>query len=173
MFDIMPTTLFLWVVGICVIPEARRLKNLDTRAMDILGKHDLWQITADLPSELAPIYDATGKMRGHIRMRGLSGAELTEYQQGLTINTRDGKTKTNMKRAMAKLIILCACNDDGSPYFEEGDMFKVDAMPSKTLMPLFEMAQKLCGLTDEDVREMTEDFTPTQNGHSTSDSPSV
>jgi len=164
MFNLMPTTLFLWVVGICVTLE------IGTRAMDMLSKFDLFQITADLPTEVVPIYDAMGNVRGHIRIRGLSGAELTEYQQGLTVNTRDGKTKTNMRRAMAKLILLTACNDDGSPYFDDSDILKIDQMPAKTLMPLFETAQKLCGLTDEDMRDMTEDFTPTQNGHSTSDS---
>lgn len=138
--------------------------------MDVLSKDALWQIVADVPTEMVEISDAYGRKAGHIKMRGLTGAELTEYQNGLTIRTKDGRTRTNMRRAMAKLVLLCAINEDGSPYFEDTDLLKIDTMPAVTLMPLFEAAQKLCGLTDDDVKEMTEDFTPTEtNGHSTSD----
>jgi len=172
MTSIWPTIInFLTVVGICVIPEARRLKALEIRAMDILSKDDLWQIVADVPTDYVPVYDANGKPRGKLKMRGLTGGELTDYQTSLTVQTRDGKSRTNMRRAMAKLVLICAINEDGSPYFSDGDLLKVDAMPSKTLMPMFEMAQKLCGLTDDDMKEMVEDFPVTQNAHSTSDLP--
>lgn len=137
----------------------------------MLDKNTFWQITSKLPTEDVPIRDAMGQIQGHIRLRGLTGAELTEYQKSLTIETKNGRSKTNMKRAMAKLILLCAVNEDGSPYFEDADLLKIDQMPSATLMPLFERAQSLCGLSDDDMREMTEDFTPTQNGHSGSDLP--
>lgn len=137
--------------------------------MDVLSKDALWQIVADVPTEMVEISDAYGRKVGHIKMRGLTGAELTEYQNGLTVRTKDGRTRTNMRRAMAKLVLLSAINDDGSPYFEESDLLKIDSMPAATLMPLFEAAQKLCGLSDDDVKEMKEDFSPTMSGHSTSD----
>lgn len=139
--------------------------------MDILSKADLWQIVSDLPSEIVEIRDANGKVRGAIRMRGLSGAELTEYQRGLTIHTKDGKARTNMRRAMAKLVLLSACNGDGSPYFAESDLIQIDNMPAATLMPLFEAAQKLCGLSDDDMKELAEDFTPMNGKDSNSDLP--
>lgn len=137
--------------------------------MDVLSKDALWQIVADVPTEMVEISDAYGRKVGHIKMRGLTGAELTEYQNGLTVRTKDGRTRTNMRRAMAKLVLLSAINDDGSPYFEESDLLKIDSMPAATLMPLFEAAQKLCGLSDDDVKEMKEDFSPTMSEHSISD----
>lgn len=140
------------------------------KKINLLTLDELWQCTAKLPSDYAPIYDDTGTLRGHIKMRGLTGDELIEYQQSLTITTRDGKSKSNMKRAMSKLIVRCAINEDGSPYFKDSDILKVDQMAARTLMPWFELAQSLSGLTDDDLRDMVEDFTPTQNGHSPSDS---
>lgn len=131
--------------------------------MKELSKDELWQVTSDLPTELIEIKDAHGNPRGALRMRGLTGAELTEYQKKLTILTRDGKSRTNMHRAMAKLILACACNEDGSPFFDQSDLIKLDSLPAATLMPLFEAAQKLCGLSDNDVKEMTEDFTETES----------
>lgn len=131
--------------------------------MKELSRDELWQFANELPTELVPVKDARGEERGAIRMRGLTGSELTEYQKSLTIHTKDGKSRTNMTRAMAKLVLLCACNEDGSPYFDKSELIKVDGMPAATLMPLFEAAQKLCGLSDDDIKEMTGDFTETES----------
>jgi|SRR5688500_1071819 len=134
-----------------------------------LKKEDLWQITADLPAEEVEIFDSNGKVAGTIKMRGLSGAELTAYQESLTIRLSSGQVKPNTKYAMAKLIVISAINDDGSPYFEKSDTKHLDDAPARILMPLFESAQRLSGLTDEDFKEMTEGFEETQSEGESSD----
>lgn len=137
--------------------------------MSLLKKDDLWQITANMPAESVEIFDSNGKLSGEIHMRGLSGTELTRYQESLTIRLSSGQTKPNTKYAMAKLIVLAAINEDGSPYFDQSDTAKLDSAPARVLMPLFESAQRLCGLTDEDFKEMTEGFDETENEPSSSD----
>lgn len=134
----------------------------------MLKKDDLWQITADLPAEEVEIHDASGRVAGTIRMRGLTGTELTRYQESLTIRLSSGQTKPNTKFAMAKLIVLAAINEDGSPYFDPSDTAKLDSAPARVLMPLFESAQRLCGLTDDAFKEMTEGFDETENEPSSS-----
>lgn len=137
--------------------------------MSVLKKEDLWQITADMPAEAVEIFDSHGKLSGVIHVRGLSGTELTRYQESLTIRLSSGQTKPNTKYAMAKLIVLSAINEDGSPYFDNADTMKLDSAPARILMPLFESAQRLCGLTDEVFKEMTEGFDETENEPSSSD----
>lgn len=138
--------------------------------MSILKKDDLWQITADLPAEEVEIHDANGHVAGVIRMRGLTGTELTTYQDSLTIRLSSGAVKPNSRYAMAKLIVLSAINEDGSPYFDKADTQKLDSAPARVLMPLFESAQRLCGLTDDAFKEMTEGFDETQSEGEDSDS---
>lgn len=138
--------------------------------MSILKKDDLWQITANLPAEEVEIHDSNGKVAGVIRMRGLTGSELTAYQESLTIRLNSGQTKPNIKYAMSKLIVISAINEDGSPYFERSDTKKLDDAPARILMPLFESAQRLSGLTDDDFKEMTEGFEETQSEDESSDS---
>lgn len=137
--------------------------------MSILKKEDLWSITRDMPAEEVEIFDAYGKVAGVIRMRGLSGSELTAYQEGLTVRGRDGMPKPNTRHAMAKLIVLCAINEDGSPYFDRSETMKLDEAPARILMPLFESAQRLCGLTDDDFKELVENFGETPTDDSSSD----
>ncbi len=134
----------------------------------MLKKEDLWQITADLPAEEVEVFDSSGKVAGTIRMRGLTGTELTKYQESLTIRLSSGQTRPNTKYAMAKLIVLSAINEDGSPYFDQSDTAHLDSAPARILMPLFESAQRLCGLTDDAFKEMTEGFDETENEPSSS-----
>lgn len=136
--------------------------------MSILKKDDLWQISTDLPAEEVEIHDSNGNVAGTIRMRGLTGTELTSYQESLTIRLSSGQTKPNTRYAMAKLIVLSAINEDGSPYFDKSDTQKLDSAPARLLMPLFESAQRLAGLTDEDFKEMTEGFGETETEPSVS-----
>jgi hypothetical protein len=163
-----------YVIGflpiVCAIPEGIRISTRRKFPdMSILKKDDLWQITADMPAEEVEIFDAHGRVAGVIRMRGLTGTELTRYQESLTIRLSSGQTKPNTKYAMAKLIVLSAINEDGSPYFDQSDTAKLDSAPARILMPMFESAQRLCGLTDEVFKEMTEGFDETENEPSSSD----
>lgn len=160
---------------VCAIPEGIRihirLEKESLTLMNVLKKDELWQITAELPAEEVEIPDANGRVAGKIRMRGLTGAELTMYQESLTIRLNSGQTRPNVKYAMAKLIVMSAINEDGSPYFERSDTKKLDDAPARILMPLFESAQRLSGLTDETFKEMTEGFDETQSEDSSSDLP--
>lgn len=122
-----------------------------------------------MPAEAVEIHDASGKLVGTMHMRGLSGRELTEYQNSLTIMLSSGQMKPNTRHAMAKLVALCAIQEDGAPYFEKHEISQLDDAPARVLIPLFESAQRLCGLTDDDFKEMTEGFGETENESSASD----
>lgn len=137
--------------------------------MTILKKEDFWNVTRQMPAEAVEVHDANGAVVGRMHMRGLSGRELTEYQNSLTIMLNSGQVKPNTRQAMAKLVALCAINEDGSPYFEKHEIGQLDDAPARVLIPLFESAQRLCGLTDDDFKEMTEGFGETENEPSASD----
>jgi len=138
--------------------------------MSIISKADLWQVASAMPAEMVELHDSNGVMIGSIKMRGLTGAELTAYQESLVVTLSSGQRKPNTRHAMSKLIVLCAINEDGSLYFDsKADMLRLDDAPARMLMPLFESAQRLCGLTDDDFKQMVADFDTTQSDHSDSD----
>lgn len=136
--------------------------------MGLLNKEQLWAVINDFPAELVTLEDSNGNPVGEIKMRGLSAADLTKYQQSLLITLSSGQQKPNTRHLMTRLIVMCAINDDGSPYFEESDILNLENAPARMIMPLFESAQRLCGLTEDDFKDMVGDFNGTQNGHSTS-----
>ena len=134
---------------------------------DFLSKDALWDVASDLPIEDVPlVHPVTKKSVGVIRMRGLTGAEVERYQQAVT--SGNGK-QVSTKNAMARLIVISAVNDDGTPYFDPRDMLKLSQSPSWMLLQMFEVAGKLSGVTEDDVKEMTSDFDDAQTDSSPSD----
>lgn len=132
---------------------------------ELLSKDALWQAAADLPTEDVPLIDPKGTKVGVVRMRGLTGTETERYQQSV----HSGK-QMSFKNAVTRLIVMSAVNEDGKLMFDPRDMLKLGQSPSWMLMQLFEVAGRLSGLSEDDVREMTSDFDDAQSEPSSSDS---
>lgn len=94
---------------------------------------------------------------GTVRLRSLTGAEFDTYQQSC-ITQRGEKRTVNMRNARAKLIVLCAVDADGNRLFGEQDLAALGRKNAKPLDRLFDACQKLVGMSDEDLEEMTEGF---------------
>ena len=135
---------------------------------NVLSRDEFFGAITDLPAEEVEIINATGKVVGVVQMRGLTITELTEYQESMIVTLSSGQRKPNTRHAMAKLIQLCAINEDGSPKFTSADIGRLESGAARMLMPLFESAQRLCGLTDEDVKEMIGNFDETPSDSSDS-----
>jgi hypothetical protein len=94
---------------------------------------------------------------GTVRLRSISGRERDAYEQSCIVGK--GKSRdVNMRNARAKLIVLCAVDETGGKMFSDSDLAGLGRKNARPIDRLFEAAQKLCGLRDEDVEEMTEDF---------------
>ena len=81
---------------------------------------------------------------------------------------RGNDRKVNMRNARAKLIVLCAVDEDGRPLFTSEDLRALGSKNAKPLDRLFEACQTLVGLSDDDVKAMTENFGETTDDDSTS-----
>lgn len=125
--------------------------------MSLISKSELWQATASLPCEDVPIRKPpSGEVIGTMRLRGMSGEEVTDWQDAAV--QQSGKRRRTSKNAMAMLVVTCAIDADGEQYFEPRDQLKVSQMPGYVLLQLTEVALKLSGLKDEDFEELVEGF---------------
>ncbi|EFC78984.1 hypothetical protein, partial [Parafrankia sp. EUN1f] len=92
---------------------------------------------------------------GTVRLRSISGAQRDQFEQSCLV--QKGKTRqVNMRNARAKLIILCAVDEDGARMFSDADLALLTKKNAKPLDRLFGEAQKLCGLSDDDMGELVE-----------------
>ncbi|GIH91935.1 hypothetical protein ACFFMN_33985 [Planobispora siamensis] len=137
--------------------------------MNLISKDELWQVAADLPWEDVMLRrPPNGDVIGVMRLRGLTGAEVNEWQEQATEG--NGKRRKQSKHAMALLVVKSTINEDGSQFFDAKDVLKVSQMPSYVLLQLTEVAMTLSGLGDDDeAKELIEGFVEGPSEGSTSD----
>jgi hypothetical protein len=91
-----------------------------------------------------------------VRLRGLTGAERDSWEGTVTYFDSQGRQKVNTTDMRARLIVRSAVDGDGKRLFG-GDAVarQLSKKSAAGLQRLFEVAQRLSGLTREDIDEMT------------------
>lgn len=105
---------------------------------------------------------------GTVRLASISGAQRDSYEQGL-IEQRGSDRKMNLRNARAKLIVLCAIDEDGRKLFTPEDLTALGRKNAAPLDRLFDAAKVLIGMGEKDVEKLTENFDDDPSDDGTSD----
>lgn len=124
---------------------------------DILGADDIEFVTVPCP-----------EWGGDVRLKSIRGAQRDAYEESI-ISSNGNDRKVNMRNARAKLIVLCAVDDDGRALFSADDVSALGRKNAKPLDRLFDAARKLIGMGDNDVEKLTENFGATPDDDELSD----
>ena len=127
-----------------------------------LSREDI--LTAkDIQTEVISVPEWGGKLR----VRGLNGAQRDKYQISL-LQEPGRSVKLALDNATAKLVSLCVVNGKGKRLFSQADIVKLSKKSGSALNRVYTVAQRLSGLGEEDIKELTENFTEGQSDDSTS-----
>lgn len=135
-----------------------------------LSKDDILK-AEDLVTEEVDLSDLPG-YNGSVLVRGLTGRERDEYEASV-LEMRGNKMVPNTANVRAKLVVKCAVDDDGKRLFTDTDANALGEKSGAALDRMFEVAARLSGLRDEDVKELTEDFAAAAGSGSRSSSPAA
>ncbi len=105
---------------------------------------------------------------GSVMVRSLSGRERDDYDRSL-INLQGGDKARNLRNMRAKLVVLSCYDSDGNRLFAEGDLDALGKKSSAALSRVFRVAQRLSGITDDDVDELKAELKDDPNASSGSD----
>jgi hypothetical protein len=105
---------------------------------------------------------------GDVRLKSIKGRQRDEYEQSLIVE-RGGSRQMNLRNARAKLIVLCAVDEEGRALFGPDDLNALGRKNAKPLDRLFDECRKLAGLSEDDVEKLTEDFGAARSDEGTSD----
>lgn len=136
-----------------VLPPPTRLLN----RQDILSANDLKFEEVSVP-----------EWGGSVRVRGLTGAERDAFEAGITVGKGANKD-INLLNIRAKLVSMSCVNEDGARIFLESDVPALGKKSSSALQRVFEISQRLAGLTRADVEELGKPSEIDQSVDSTSD----
>lgn len=105
---------------------------------------------------------------GVVRVRGLTGAERDAFESEI-VELRGKKAKLNTQNFRAKLVRRSVVDEDGQRLFSDHDAQLLGQKSASALQRVFDVAQRLSGLSETDVEELIGNFDEGQSDDSTSD----
>lgn len=118
--------------------------------MGLLSKDALLGATA-LPRERVDLPELGEG--AFVYVQGMSGTERDAWETSL-VQGRGTHRKVNTLNIRAKLVVRCIVNEDGSRVFGNDDVEQVGRIRVDVLQRIFEVAQRLSGVSDKDADEL-------------------
>ena len=93
---------------------------------------------------------------GSVIVQGLTGSERDAFEKTI-ISNMDGKgpPKSDLRNFRAKLAAWSIVDEDGKRVFSQADVVALGAKSAAALQRVFNVAQRLSGLSEEDIEELT------------------
>jgi hypothetical protein len=104
---------------------------------------------------------------GTVRVRGLTGAERDAFEAEM-VERKGKKVHLDMQNFRAKLVVRSVVDEAGKRLFTDTDALLIGRKSAAALQRVFEVAQRLSGLSDTDVEELVGNFESGQSDGSTS-----
>lgn len=104
---------------------------------------------------------------GTVLIKGMNGTERDAYEASLLVGKGKDKeiTYDNLR---AKLVAKTVVDENGERIFTDDDIAQLGKKSASAIDRIFGEAQKLCGIADEDLKEMVKNSETTQQEDSTS-----
>jgi len=94
---------------------------------------------------------------GDIWVKSLTGRERDAFEKSIMEFSEEVgvKPKVIYENMRAKLCVMTICDDSGALIFTEEDIEALGKKSAKPLSVIFDLAQKLSGLTEEDIKSLS------------------
>lgn len=143
----------------------RSLEENGIIEMALLSKEQIWS-AQDILWEDIPVPE----WGGEVRVKGLTGRERDKFESdSLTKAKKSGQRDVNLENMRARLVVMCATDEQFKPLFDVRDVLRLGEKSAVALERVFAAAQRLSGMSDEDMEELAGNSGSDQNGSSTSD----
>ncbi len=91
---------------------------------------------------------------GKVRVKSLTGKERDALESSMIVG-KGKNANVNLNNLRAKLVARSVVDEDGKQVFSDEDLAALGAKSAAALTRVYEVAQRLSGITEEDVDELT------------------
>jgi len=120
--------------------------------MNILSRDDILK-AEDIKVELVEVPE----WGGSVHVKGMTGAERDQFESSI-VQQRGKNHSVNMVNIRAKLASQTICDESGKRLFTDADVKALGAKSAVALQRVFDIAQRLSGITSEDVDELAKEL---------------
>jgi hypothetical protein len=93
------------------------------------------------------------ELGGYVWVQGMSGTDRDHWEKSLVVG-RGKRRDVNTENVRAKLAVRCLVDEAGVRLFDDGDVHPLGRLRVDVLNRIFEAAQRLSGVSDEDIDEL-------------------
>jgi len=129
--------------------------------LKILSRAEILAVD-DKTTEIVPVPE----WGGAVRIKALNGKERDAWEESIVIKGKKGSFEVNSRRLRTKLIAVSAVDENGALLFSEDDVDALAGKSAAALERVFKAAQRLSGLSEEDIKEAEEVLKAAPNGGS-------
>ncbi len=104
---------------------------------------------------------------GTVRVKGMTGTERDKFEAA-SLKGKGKNRDVNLANLRARLVAASVVDEEGQLLFKPYDVEALGRKSAAALGRVYDVAQRLAGLSDEDVDELTEDFPDDPSEPSTS-----
>ena len=94
---------------------------------------------------------------GAVYVKGMTGSERDQFESSI-VNQRGKSHSVNMVNIRAKLSSQAICDPDGKRLFTDADVKALGKKSAVALQRVFDVAQRLSGITSDDVDELAKEL---------------
>ena len=122
-------------------------------SMPVLSREEILAVD-DIQIEQVPVPE----WGGDVLVKGMTGSERDRFEAGvISFGGDKGKgEKIDMRDLRAKLCSKTICDEGGKLLFSQSDVKELSKKSAIALHRVFKVAQRLSGLTDDDMEELRE-----------------
>jgi hypothetical protein len=107
---------------------------------------------------------------GKVRLKHLSAKERDDFESSMVKMGKNGRQQMNNENFRARLVQLAAVRDDaGAPMFTRHDIKTLGSLPASGLQRVFNKINEMSAFSEDDLKDLTEDFDDDQTDDSSSD----
>lgn len=100
---------------------------------------------------------------GHVFVRSMTGLERDRYEASVVQRSKNSsEVEVILEGARGRLVALTTCDENGNLIFEESDLKELNERNANVLDRLFTISSRLSGLTQDDMDELTTNFSETK-----------
>jgi hypothetical protein len=133
--------------------------------MALLSKEQIWSASDIMVDEVE-----VPEWGGSVRVKGMSGRERDAFEAASLLASKKGQPReVNLRNLRARLIVACAVDENNQPLFDNKDVMRLGEKSAIALERVFAKAQKLSGMSEDDIEELAGNSDGDQSDSSTSD----